>query len=130
MSKTFSLKDANASLVFVRPVMKEVHKLWKELKVLREHAESVVETDLQPRLERLEYCFQELKQVGCMCNDMEHARVVFPSFYKDSAVYLSWQLGEDEVQYWHEQTQTPQDRRPISQDFIQNNNSAAMAKIS
>lgn len=129
MHKYFTIQEANAALAFVKPVMKEVHQLWKELKVLREHAQSLDENELRERLERLEYCLQELKQVGCICKDLEHALIDFPSFYKDQEVELCWQLGEDEVLHWHSAGDGFQGRQALTEDFIAHNSKEPQLQV-
>ena len=43
-----------------------------------------------------------LEEAGIVMRDIDRGLIDFPGFYEGREVYLCWELGEDEVSYWHE----------------------------
>ena len=53
---------------------------------------------------RLAERVDELKQVGCEVKDPAKGLVDFPSFHEGRRIELSWMLGEERIDWWHEET--------------------------
>jgi hypothetical protein len=49
----------------------------------------------------LSACVEELAQLGVLIKDLDTGLVDFPSFRDGEEVLLCWQLGEDEIAWWH-----------------------------
>jgi len=45
---------------------------------------------------------ETLEQSGIVLRDIDRGLVDFPSMMDGREVYLCWELGEEEVAYWHE----------------------------
>jgi hypothetical protein len=45
---------------------------------------------------------ETVERAGIVLRDIERGLVDFPALMDDREVYLCWELGEDEVAYWHE----------------------------
>ena len=43
-----------------------------------------------------------LQEAGIIVRDIERGLIDFPALIDDREVYLCWELGEDEVVWWHE----------------------------
>jgi hypothetical protein len=43
-----------------------------------------------------------IEQSGIVLRDIDRGLVDFPALKDEHEVYLCWELGEDEVAYWHE----------------------------
>jgi hypothetical protein len=43
-----------------------------------------------------------LHEAGIMVRDIDRGLIDFPAILDDREVYLCWELGEDEVAWWHE----------------------------
>jgi hypothetical protein len=43
-----------------------------------------------------------LQEAGIVVRDIERGLIDFPALIDDREVYLCWELGEDEVAWWHE----------------------------
>jgi hypothetical protein len=94
----FTVEDANRTLPLVRSIVVDVAERWEDLvKVREEYGNSSPEHDRIMR-ELAEY-IQELKVIGCHLKDFEKGLVNFPAIIEGKDVYLSWQLGEEEIRY-------------------------------
>lgn len=45
---------------------------------------------------------ETIEQSGIVLRDIDRGLVDFPALMDDREIYLCWELGEDEVAYWHE----------------------------
>src|SRR6266545_5026567 len=43
-----------------------------------------------------------IEQAGIVLRDIDRGLIDFPAVLDDEEVYLCWELGEDEVAYWHD----------------------------
>ena len=43
-----------------------------------------------------------LHEAGIMVRDIDRGLIDFPAILDDREVYLCWELGEDEIAWWHE----------------------------
>lgn len=43
-----------------------------------------------------------IEQAGIVLRDIDRGLVDFPALLDDREIYLCWELGEDEVGYWHD----------------------------
>ena len=68
--------------------------------------EAITAVDIQPALE-------ELERSGIVLRDPARGLVDFPSMHLGRTVHLCWQLGEDEVGWWHRPEDGFAGRRPL-----------------
>ena len=95
---TFTVEEANRTLPLVRSIVGDVAERWGDLvKVREEYGNSSPEHDRI--LRELAEFIQELKVIGCHLNDFEKGLVDFPALIDGEEVFLSWQLGEDDVRH-------------------------------
>jgi hypothetical protein len=45
---------------------------------------------------------ETIERSGILLRDIDRGLVDFPALSEDREIYLCWELGEDEVAYWHE----------------------------
>jgi hypothetical protein len=45
---------------------------------------------------------ETVEEAGIVLRDIDRGLVDFPALLDDREVYMCWELGEDEVAYWHE----------------------------
>ena len=55
----------------------------------------------------------ELQGRGIVVRDVSRGLIDFPSIREDREIYLCWELGEDEIAYWHELDTGYGGRRPL-----------------
>ena len=61
----------------------------------------------------------EIRQLGVQMKGIDSGLVDFPAEVNGRTVLLCWQLGEESVQYWHEEDAGFAGRQPV--DSIQGN---------
>lgn len=113
----FNYDQANKALVFVRPISSDLQRHWKELSEIKKNVDPR-EEDIQYKLQQMENCLQELKQVGCECKDIEQALIDFPTLYKGKPVYMCWKLGDESISFWHDPESDYEHRQEITEEFI------------
>ncbi|MFA4815456.1 MAG: DUF2203 family protein [Candidatus Gracilibacteria bacterium] len=116
MGRTFTLEEANRTLVFVAPVLKEIQVIWGKLMSFQASEDGTSEVEIRNKINRLKFCNEELAQVGCMIKNPVEGVLDFPSFYKNQPVLLTWKLGEEQIEFWHHVNQNT--RQIIDEDFM------------
>jgi hypothetical protein len=130
----FTPEEANAALDQVRPLVEQMVAHRREhVEALErqeelegrirgngggippaELAEAAAEVDRQARA--LARAVDDIVELGVEVKDLDEGLVDFPALHHGETVLLCWQLGEDEIGYWH----SPQDgfagRRPLPFD--------------
>jgi hypothetical protein len=61
-------------------------------------------------------CVQELQALGVLVKDLDRGLVDFPALRGDEEVLLCWQVGEDEIAYWHGVEEGFAGRKPLPLD--------------
>jgi len=79
-----------------------------------ELAEAAAEVDRHAR--ELARSVDDIVALGVEVKDLDEGLVDFPALRGDETVLLCWQLGEDEVGYWHSQEDGYAGRRPLPFD--------------
>lgn len=54
-----------------------------------------------------------LQDAGIVVRDIDRGLIDFPTIIEGQEVYLCWELGEDEVAWWHELDAGHRGRRPL-----------------
>ena len=115
----FTVEEANALLPTVRPLIERMVEHRRELGVALERREGLSEITggngggFNPRLpaeidaqvaaaaDGIKHCVEELTELGVQVKDLDTGLVDFPSLREGEEVLLCWQLGEDEIGWWH-----------------------------
>ena len=112
MHKTFTIEEANKSLVLVRPIITDILHAYHKLAILRSQAYPAPEDEECKYTEKIAHYLDELVHIGCACKDMERGYVDFPSYQNDQLVHLCWRLGEEKVEHWHPLDRLCETRKP------------------
>jgi hypothetical protein len=117
--RVFTLEEANAALVELRPVVERMVEHRKNLTAAQaRQAELVarvasnggdmVPSDLQELAETIQseadaisVCAEQIDAVGAQVKSLEEGLLDFPAKRGEEDVLLCWKLGEDEIGYWH-----------------------------
>ena len=77
---------------------------------------SAVAAEVQQASTELVAVVDELQGLGVQVKDLDRGLVDFPCLHRGSEVLLCWELGEDEVAYWHGTEEGYAGRRPLPLD--------------
>jgi hypothetical protein len=130
----FTPEEANAALEQVRPLVeqlvagREEHALAVERQEELEGkirgngggippaelASATAEVDALAR--RLARLVDEIASYGAQVKDLDSGLVDFPALRGGETVLLCWQLGEDEIAWWHRVDDGFAGRRPLPLD--------------
>ena len=70
--------------------------------------------------ERLKGAVEGIQETGAVIKDLDSGLVDFPTMYRGNEVYICWQLGDDDVEYWHGIEEGFAGRKAIDRDFVDN----------
>jgi hypothetical protein len=79
-----------------------------------ELADAAAEVDRQAR--SLARAVDDIVELGVEVKDLDEGLVDFPALRRGETVLLCWQLGEDEIGYWHSPADGFAGRRPLPFD--------------
>lgn len=69
-----------------------------------------------PELERLVEIFKIIEQKGILIKSLDIGLIDFPHIRSNNEeVYLCWQLGEEDIKYWHTLSAGYAGRKPLSE---------------
>jgi hypothetical protein len=130
----FTLEEANAELEHVRPLVEQL------VATRREHAAALERTEeLEGKIRgngggippaelasataevdgiarRLARLVDEITGHGAEVKDVDSGLIDFPAFLRGETVLLCWQLGEDEIAWWHRVEDGFAGRQPLPFD--------------
>ena len=77
---------------------------------------ATVAAEVQQATAELVAVLEELERVGVQVKDLDRGLVDFPCLHRGRVVLLCWELGEDEVAYWHGADEGYAGRKPLPLD--------------
>lgn len=117
-TRYFTLDEANSTLPYVRRVVTDIveeYGAWRDTihqyeLIAAGSCSDAGETEEQIALRRqvdeiarrINSYIEELTRVGCVFKGFEPGLVDFHSRLNGRDIFLCWQLGEDQIVYWHE----------------------------
>ena len=129
MRAKFTVEDANKTLPLVRRIVSDaVRDYWRWQEKVRQYEEVAAHrradapSDEAERLEKetqqlahdIDGYIAEIQQLGVQMKGIDTGLVDFPAEVNGRSVLLCWQLGEDSVQYWHEEDAGFAGRQPVT----------------
>ena len=132
--RTFTPEEANEALVRVRPLVERMVAARRTLlDAQRRQAElvarvasngggltppdvSAVAAEAQQASAELVAVVEELQGLGVQVKDLDRGLVDFPCVHRGREVLLCWELGEEEVAFWHGADEGYAGRRPLPLD--------------
>jgi hypothetical protein len=113
ITRYFTLEEANALLVEIRPLMRQL--LERRAKVARMRDQIVllvqdyhldvggaVASELTIDFITIEYLTDKIQSYGCVIKDLNGGLLDFLTERNGREVYLCWRYGEDRIEYYHE----------------------------
>ena len=131
MERTFTLDEANAAVVELRPVVERMVEHRRRLEAAQRRQAQLVTRiagnggDLQPsdlrevaaqiqaEADGIAQCAERISGVGAQIKSLEEGLLDFPSVREGEEILLCWQLGEPEVAHWHGLEEGFAGRRPL-----------------
>lgn len=122
--RTFSLTEANvliphlrAQFLRIRTARAVLAKIGEEIRKASANSEMGGGSPyggryLQP-LDDIASGILALQETGVLIKDLDSGLCDFPHHSEGRIVYLCWQLGEEEIRWWHEITSGFQGRQPL-----------------
>ena len=131
MERIFTLEEANAAVVELRPVVERMVRHRKKLVAaqkrqtelltriagnggdlqtsdLREVAEAI-----QSEADAIGACAEQIDAAGAQIKSLEDGLLDFPAQRNGEDVLLCWKLGEDEIGFWHGVDEGFTGRKPL-----------------
>jgi hypothetical protein len=127
----FTPEEANALLEQIRPVAEELvaHRRAMAVTATRQarlvqriagnggdfdpQEPRTLEEEFQREDQAAVHCVQELQRLGVLVKDLDRGLVDFPALRGGEEVLLCWQVGEDEVGFWHGLEEGFAGRKPL-----------------
>jgi hypothetical protein len=131
MARLFTLVEANAVLVELRPIVERAVSHRRKLGEAQRHQAELVTRiagnggDMQPSdlreaaatIQReaaaIAACVERIDEAGAQIKSLEDGLLDFPARRGDEEVLLCWKLGEDEIRYWHGVDEGFAGRKPL-----------------
>jgi hypothetical protein len=124
MSQYFTLQEANETLNIIRPLMDEVQVIRQKILENQPEAWPAIEksagnggnralSNLVQDFEKLDALVHQIQDTGAQIKDINTGLLDFSALKNGREVYLCWQHGEDDIQYWHEIEAGFAGRQPI-----------------
>ena len=132
MARFFDIDAANETLTEVGPLLATLSDQRAELIRLRDRtlaahaaasAGAVSELDdeeshrirlrMQGIIDQMTAAVAQIDALGITLRDIERGLIDFPALTGGRQVWLCWQLGEDDVAFWHELDSGFGSRRPL-----------------
>jgi hypothetical protein len=118
-SRVFSPEEANAALAELRPLVEAMVDAKRALDEAQERRDEVaqhiagngggippaelatLEHEVNEAATALAAAMGEVQAVGVLIKDLDSGLIDFPAKRDGEDVLLCWQLGEEEVAFWH-----------------------------
>jgi len=128
MSRSFTVDEANRMLPLVRRIVSDaVRDYWRWQDTVREfevaalrsspdHPDEAAErlqSEATRLAEEIDGYLGELGELGVLFKGFDTGLVDFPGEVGGRPVLLCWQLGEDDVKFWHEESAGFIGRQPL-----------------
>ena len=130
----FTPEEANAALEQVRPLVEQLVATRREHALALERQEQLerkirgngggippaelaaATAEVDGIARRLARLVDEITSHGAQVKDLDSGLIDFPALHKGETVLLCWQLGEEEVAWWHREDDGFAGRRPLPLD--------------
>jgi hypothetical protein len=122
-ARHFTLEEANSLLPQLEPLLQQLREAKDELTDEEAHellSEASAGNGGGERGRQVGVAFLEVRRLlgaleesGIVLRDIDRGLIDFPSLDGDDEIYLCWELGEDEIEFWHDLTSGYGGRQPL-----------------
>jgi hypothetical protein len=131
MPRTFTLEEANEAVAELRPIVERMVQHRRNLTAaqilqaelvtrIAGNGGDMVPSDLHEAADAIQReaaaiseCAELINAVGAEVKSLEDGLLDFPAERGEEVVLLCWQLGEDEIHYWHRAGEGFVGRKPL-----------------
>ena len=131
MARTFTVEEANAAVVELRPIVEQMVRHGRNLAAAQRRQTELVTriagnggdmapSDLREAAATIEQeaaaiakCADLIDEAGAQIKSLEEGLLDFPALRGDEVVLLCWKLGEDEIGFWHGVDEGFAGRKPL-----------------
>lgn len=115
----FTLEEATEALEELRPIAEEMVARRRELVEAQGRRATLgaqvganggdltpsdfadADDELEQAASALARCVEQIQAAGVLVKDLDRGLLDFPALRDDEEILLCWQVGEDEIRYWH-----------------------------
>jgi hypothetical protein len=119
----YTVEEANALLPKVKPLLQRLRDA-KDLLTDEEAHEILAEaspgngggergTQVGEAFLEVRRLIGAIQDAGILIRDVDRGLIDFPAIREDREVYLCWELGEDDIAFWHELDSGYRSREPL-----------------
>lgn len=119
----FTVDQANAALPVVKPMLQRLRDA-KDMLTDEEAHEALAEvapqngggepgSQIGKAFLEVRRLLLALQEAGIVVRDVDRGLIDFPAIIEGREVYLCWELGEDEIAWWHELDTGYRGRQPL-----------------
>jgi hypothetical protein len=123
----FSVAEANSLIPFLRESFEKIHR--KQAELVKQYPEIKEFLEKKPSdfgfVNSIDYIqkgndigklIDRISRTGVLLKDLQRGLVDFPHVSEGKEFFLCWELGEEEVRYWHEIEAGYAGRQPLYLD--------------
>ena len=127
----FTLEEANAALVELRPLAEQMVERRRELVEAQARRASLgaqvgtnggdltpsdfaeADEQLEQSASELASSIEQIQAAGVLIKDLDRGLLDFPALREGEEILLCWHVGEDEIRFWHGADEGFAGRKPI-----------------
>jgi hypothetical protein len=113
MPRYFTLDQANAVVVLIQPLVKEILQIreaildrqpevWPVVESAAGNGGSKEASEVALEFQRLDGLIREVMATGALMKDINHGVLDFLAKREGKDIYLCWKYGENEITFWHD----------------------------
>jgi hypothetical protein len=111
--RIFTLAEAQSLLPRLRSLLAEIGAKWDHMRKLNPEVQKARDkasfdgysqsgVEYIESVSQLMFLIHQIKDMGVLLKDADRGLCDFPYLRQGRVVYLCWQLGEDQIRYWHD----------------------------
>jgi hypothetical protein len=127
----FTLDEANEALAELRPLAEQMVEYRRELVDAQGRRAALgaqvgtnggdltpsdfaeAEEELERSAAALAECIERIQAAGVLIKDLDRGLLDFPALRDGDEILLCWQVGEDDIRYWHGVEEGFAGRKPL-----------------
>jgi hypothetical protein len=124
MATYFTVEQANAALVLIRPLMGQLLEIREVILSKQPDLEPMLQkalgnggsslaSEVAMDVAEMQDLVLQIQSTGALFKDLSSGLVDFLSKRDGRDIYLCWRFGEEEVEYWHDLDAGFAGRQPI-----------------